>query len=69
MKTKKDIEIEQDSINKAAYLAMNNFIDLKHEFEELASKENLSCEEHDILWALVKLAIWSELERAYEDIN
>lgn len=69
MKTKKDIEIEQDSINKAAYLAMNNFIDLKHEFEELASNESLTCEEHDILWALVKLAIWSELERAYEDIN
>nr|CDL65721.1 unnamed protein product [uncultured bacterium] len=74
-KKKTDINIEkQKFINgnlfgEAAWLTMDSFINIKHKYEEISAKENLSADERDLMWELVKLSIWSQIQQSYANMD
>ena len=75
MQKKTDINIEkQKFINgnlfgEAAWLTMDSFINIKHKYEEISAKENLSADERDLMWELVKLSIWSQIQQSYANMD
>ena len=72
---KNDINIEKQKFiagnlfGEAAWLTMDSFINIKHKYEEISANENLSADEKDLMWELVKLSIWSQIQKAYANID
>lgn len=73
MQTKNDIEkqkfIAGNLFGEAAWLTMDSFINIKHKYEEISEKENLSGDERDLMWELVKLSIWSQIQQSYANMD
>lgn len=74
-KKKTDINIEKQKFitgnlfGEAAWLTMDSFTNIKRKYEEISSKENLSADEKDLMWELVKLSIWSQIQQAYANMD
>ena len=73
MQTKNDIEkqkfIAGNLFGEAAWITMDSFTNIKHKFEEISEKENLSADERDLMWELVKLSIWSQIQQSYANMD
>lgn len=73
MQTKNDIEkqkfIAGNLFGEAAWITMDSFTSIKHKFEEISEKENLSSDERDLMWELVKLSIWSQIQQSYANMD
>lgn len=75
MQKKTDINIEKQKFiagnlfGEAAWLTMDSFTNIKRKYEEISAKENLSADEKDLMWELVKLSIWSQIQQAYANMD
>ena len=73
MQTKNDIEkqkfIAGNLFGEAAWITMDSFTNIKHKFKEISEKENLSADERDLMWELVKLSIWSQIQQSYANMD
>ena len=75
MQTKNDINIEKQKFitgnlfGEAAWLTMDSFTNIKRKYEEISVKENLSADERDLMWELVKLSIWSQIQQSYANMD
>ena len=73
MQTKNDIEkqkfIAGNLFGEAAWITMDSFTNIKHKFKEISEKENLLADERDLMWELVKLSIWSQIQQSYANMD
>lgn len=75
MQTEKNINIENQKFvaekifEDSAWIIMDSFINIKNKYEEISKNENLSPDEYDLIWELIKVSIWIQIHQAYANIN
>lgn len=68
-KNEKQKFIAGNLFGEAAWLTMDSFTSIKRKYEEISAKENLSADEKDLMWELVKLSIWSQIQQVYTNMD
>lgn len=61
--------ISGNLFGEAAWLTIDSFFNIKHKFEEISAKENLSANEKELLYELIKISLWSQIQQAYANMD